>query len=62
MKRTLFDNYDIDTYLDMAKESMEYDGIDDASEEEVWQYAGDLEQEDLTKFRGQSPRLPQEMI
>lgn len=45
---TLFDNYDIDTYLDMAKESMEYNGIDDASEEKVWQYAGDLEQEDFT--------------
>lgn len=48
MKRTLFDNYDVDTYLDMAKESMEYNGIDDASEEEVWQCAGDLEQEDFT--------------
>lgn len=48
MKRTLFNNYDIDTYLDMAKESMEDNGIDDASEEEILQCAGDLEQEDFT--------------
>lgn len=48
MKRTLFNNYDIDTYLDMAKESMEDIGIDEANEEEIWQCAGDLAQEDFT--------------
>ena len=48
MKRTLFNNYDIDTYLDMAKESMEDSGIDESSEEEIWQCAGDLAQEDFT--------------
>lgn len=48
MKRTLFNNYDIDTYLDMAKESMEDSGIGEASEEEIWQCAGDLAQEDFT--------------
>lgn len=53
MKRTLFDNYDIDTYLDIAKESIEYNGINDASEEEVWQYAGDLEREDFTNTMGE---------
>lgn len=49
MKHTIFDNYDIDKYLDIARESMEYDGIapDDINDDILWQYEGDLEREDF---------------
>lgn len=50
MKHVLFDNYDFDEYLDIAKESMEDNGIDTdgINDNDLWQWAGDLEQEDFT--------------
>lgn len=48
MKHVIFDNYDIDKYLDIAKESMEYNGVNTSDDNDVWQWAGYLEQEDFT--------------
>lgn len=50
MKNVLFDNYDIDTYLDMAKESMEDSGFGpgEITDSKLYAWAEDLAQEDFT--------------
>lgn len=50
MKNVLFDNYDIDKYEEMARESMEYSGFgpEEITDSKLYAWAEDLEQEDFT--------------
>lgn len=50
MKNVLFDNYDIDKYEEMARESMEYSGLgpEEITDSQLYDWAEDLEQEDFT--------------
>lgn len=50
MKHVIFDNYDIDKYEEIARESMEYSGFGpgEITDSKLYAWAGDLEQEDFT--------------
>lgn len=50
MKHVIFDNYDIDNYEEMARESMEDVGFgpEEITDSKLYSWAADLEQEDFT--------------